>query len=285
MNTIYPIGSCLVSDVLATLIDDKKALVPPQTTRFNGRISSSYVEPGPIAARLQNEMGLTIANYPRTVQNIYNDIVKETTAKSVMSLLPEKATVLADFHYELFPFAEVGNEQFLVRDFLKLKQYFPGWLTQIVASNLYFTDNMSTQQNLDRFHLYRNFKDDAAALEIVALDNCWATRVLHRSQIFEIFTKSQSMFFQPGIDYTTFAEKTSPLALVARYMRVIKQFNPHWSWLTVDNQILLMDPDHYAGLYPVHLHKDSLKHIATLLLEKIQPAIIADIYRYNKEFT
>jgi len=276
MNIIYPVGSCLVTDVLSEAIAAGQAIVPPRSTRFNGRISSSYVEPGPIAQRLQNEMGLTIAKYPRAVQDIYNDIVKEVSANNVLSLLPQQSTLLVDFHYELFPFAEVGHEQFLIRNFVKLKQFFPQWLTQIVEQNLYFTDNMSKQQNLDRFHLYRKFKEDAENHSVISLDNCWATKVLYRNKSFEIFSKSQDMFFQPGIDYTGFAEKTSPLSLVNRYMKVIKQFNPTWTWITVDRNLLVMDPNHHAGLYPVHLHKSSLRHIAAQLAEKDFNSFFAD---------
>lgn len=275
------LGTCTVEDVALhckPIINELGGSIVSKVSSIPSKLSTLATPPGPIAARLQEEMHRTIDTLPFSVRRQYNSIVKNESIWSIKDQVGPNDTLVFDLHGELYLTYYDGLDEFIIRpDYPDTVKYFPQWFRDKVNSQMTVkADMMSSEQNARRQRNLIQVTDQLDAVfsgRVILINNVFSTKVFVE-EIGAAGTEILRPEVNVSIPFLTVTESGHENIINLQFyerlhelfMQRARRILSTWQHIIPDRNNCVADPNHRWGAHPCHLHSSSLDHFKPQLV-------------------
>jgi hypothetical protein len=275
MANLVVLGTCLTRSIIkgnfAPLRNNGIGL-DIRYGELSPKLTCMQIAPGLVAERLFEDMNKTIKQAPEAIQIQYNAVVKPTSFQQFSNSIGNEDILLFDVLGELSSVFNNGKEEFQLFDsfMYEFGSFFPGWFKREVWAHVEQYD-MRDWSEVDSF---RERLIDVLAL----LDKMFGGRVILLESLFadKIYYDE---FNAAGIPFD-FSKYTRPISMLKvdangrenifnypfykyKYYKMtnyVRHHYPSWKLITIDDDLLYVDPNQSENMSPFYLHPRSFMH-------------------------
>lgn len=286
---LFMLGTCLTTDIVLHNWDIFSPYFKSSNVQWKwyrlmtNKTSVMNEKPGPMGARLQEEMHYTINNNKCSlpISRIYHSIARQHSLEEMLKTVNPGDLLLIDFHADMYPTYYDGADEFEVQPvWRRYKSYFPKWLVDKIDSFPTYQADMISINEVQRRNqntiTATTMLTEKFGTNIITIGSVYNRKIYMKelSAVAESLVLKDYNFSIPFITMTALGDEDHVNfeyfeRMYAAVDRDVRRYCPNWTRIIPDKTMCFSDPNHEYGPHPCHLHSLSMQHLRNPLSDAL----------------